>query len=113
MNSSCLLHDFFRSQPILSRHGRAKNMSLEIMSSKQNSVLVVDDEFSLRKVLRLSLAASGFAVEEARDGEEALGTVRGRPFDLVLLDINYARHERLRHLPKDSKNVSALRNRHG
>lgn len=56
--------------------------------SQQNSVLVADDELSLRKVLRLSLAASGFAVEEARNGEEALGTVRGHPFDLVLLDIN-------------------------
>jgi two-component system KDP operon response regulator KdpE len=58
------------------------------MSLQQSSVLVVDDELSLRKVLRISLAASGFAVEEARNGEEALGTVRGHPFDLVLLDIN-------------------------
>jgi two-component system, OmpR family, KDP operon response regulator KdpE len=58
------------------------------MSSQQNSVLVVDDELALRKALRLSLSASGFTVEEARSGEEALGTVRGHPFDLVLLDIN-------------------------
>ncbi len=58
------------------------------MLSPQNSVLVVDDELALRKALRLSLTSSGFAVEEARNGEEALGTVRGRPFDLVLLDIN-------------------------
>src|ERR1700690_1105969 len=58
------------------------------MSSQQNSVLVVDDEPALRKALRTSLIASGFTVEEARDGEEALETVRHRPFDLVLLDIN-------------------------
>jgi two-component system, OmpR family, KDP operon response regulator KdpE len=58
------------------------------MLSQQNSVLVVDDQFTLRTVLRSSLAASGFAVEEARNGEEALETVRGHPFDLVLLDIN-------------------------
>jgi two-component system KDP operon response regulator KdpE len=58
------------------------------MSLQRSSVLVVDDELSLRKALRLSLAASGFAVEEARNGEEALGTVRAQPFDLVLLDIN-------------------------
>src|ERR1019366_6203670 len=58
------------------------------MSLQQSSVLVVDDEFSLRKVLRTSLAASGFDVEEARNGEEALETVREHPFDLVLLDIN-------------------------
>jgi two-component system KDP operon response regulator KdpE len=58
------------------------------MQSQSNSVLVVDDEPSLRKALRTSLIASGFAVEEARNGEEALGTVRRHPFDLVLLDIN-------------------------
>src|SRR5579863_7527072 len=58
------------------------------MSSPQNSVLVVDDEPALRKALRTSLIASGFAVEEARDGEEALLSARRQPFDLVLLDIN-------------------------
>ena len=61
---------------------------MPIMSSQQSSVLVVDDEPALRKALRTSLIASGFAVEEARDGEEALLTARRHPFDLVLLDIN-------------------------
>ena len=58
------------------------------MPLQQNSVLVVDDEPSLRKALRSSLAASGFTVEEARNGEEAVGSVQQHPFDLVLLDIN-------------------------
>ena len=58
------------------------------MSSQPPNVLVVDDEPSLRKTLRTSLAASGFAVAEARTGEEALGVVQQQPFDLVLLDIN-------------------------
>jgi two-component system KDP operon response regulator KdpE len=58
------------------------------MSSQRSSVLVVDDEFALRKTLRTSLSVSGFAVEEARNGEEAVGTVRRHPFDLVLLDVN-------------------------
>jgi two-component system, OmpR family, KDP operon response regulator KdpE len=58
------------------------------MSSQSPNVLVVDDEPSLRKTLRTSLAASGFAVAEARTGEEALGVVQQQPFDLVLLDIN-------------------------
>src|SRR6266849_4991496 len=58
------------------------------MSLHQNSVLVVDDESALRKALIASLTASGFTVEEARNGEEALGTVERRRFDLVLLDIN-------------------------
>ena len=58
------------------------------MSPQHNSVLIVDDEAALRKALRASLMASGFAVEEARNGEEALQTVRQKAFDLVLLDIN-------------------------
>jgi two-component system KDP operon response regulator KdpE len=56
------------------------------MSLEKSSVLVVDDEPSLRKTLHTSLSVSGFAVEEARNGEEAVGTVQRHPFDLVLLD---------------------------
>lgn len=52
------------------------------------SILVVDDEPSLRKVLRTSLAATGFFVEEARSGEEAVLAVQRRSYDLVLLDVN-------------------------
>jgi two-component system KDP operon response regulator KdpE len=58
------------------------------MLQPHGSVLVVDDEAALRKALRTSLTASGFTVEEASNGEEALGTVRTQPFDLILLDIN-------------------------
>src|SRR6202790_159220 len=52
------------------------------------SVLVVDDEPALRKTIRASLAASGYTVEEAGTGGEALGAIQRQPFDLVLLDIN-------------------------
>jgi len=58
------------------------------MPSPQTKVLVVDDEAALRKALRTSLVASGFAVEEARSGEEAVDAVQRSNFDLVLLDIN-------------------------
>ena len=56
--------------------------------STHHLVLVVDDEPSLRKVFRTSLTASGFAIEEARSGEEAVEILPQHPFDLVLLDIN-------------------------
>ena len=51
-------------------------------------LLVVDDEPTLRKALRTSLAVSGFEVTEARSGEEALTILRQDPADVVLLDIN-------------------------
>ena len=56
--------------------------------TRKFSVLVVDDEPPLRKVLNTSLSARGFAVEEAGNAERALGVARQRHFDLVLLDIN-------------------------
>ncbi len=55
------------------------------------SVLVVDDEAALRRTIRASLATSGFAVEEAGTGTEALAAIQQRPFDLVLLDVNMPR----------------------
>jgi two-component system, OmpR family, KDP operon response regulator KdpE len=58
------------------------------MPSQSTSVLIVDDESSLRRTLRTSLSASGFTVEEARNGEEALSIVQQRVLNLVLLDIN-------------------------
>jgi len=52
------------------------------------SILVVDDEPSLRKVIRASLAAGGYAVEEVGTGTDAVGLLQRRSFDLILLDIN-------------------------
>jgi two-component system, OmpR family, KDP operon response regulator KdpE len=52
------------------------------------SILVVDDEPALRKVIRASLAAGGYSVEEVGTGTDAVGLLQRRSFDLVLLDIN-------------------------
>src|SRR5258707_13807943 len=52
------------------------------------SVLVVDDEPALRKTIRASLAASGYAVQEAGTGGEAVGAIQRQVFDLGLLDVN-------------------------
>jgi len=56
--------------------------------TQKSSVLVVDDEPPLRKVLQTTLTVRGFAVEEAGSAERALELVSQRPFDMVLLDIN-------------------------
>jgi len=54
------------------------------------SVLVVDDEASMRRILRRTLEAEKFHVEEAPDGESALRLIqtRAEPFDLVLTDLS-------------------------
>jgi|SRR5579864_6073364 len=54
----------------------------------QFKALVVDDERTLRSVLRTCLTAGNFSVEEAGSGEEALKLMSEGAFDIVLLDIN-------------------------
>jgi two-component system KDP operon response regulator KdpE len=51
------------------------------------SVLVVDDEPQIRRVLRPSLAASGYEVFEAATGREALAAITAKTPDLVILDL--------------------------
>ena len=50
-------------------------------------ILIVDDERVVRKGLKALLAGEGFAVREARDGEEALSAIAAKRPDLVLLDV--------------------------
>jgi len=51
-------------------------------------VLVVDDEEQIRRVLLAVLVDAGYAVVEAKDGQEAVEMpMRQRP-NLVLLDVN-------------------------
>ena len=51
------------------------------------TILVVEDEPTLRETLVDALAADGFRVVAAADGREALTQFRGERPDLVLLDI--------------------------
>lgn len=58
------------------------------MSRDNSTVLIVDDERSIRLSLRTILSGLGFVVIEAARGEEALSLIRTAQFDVVLLDIN-------------------------
>ncbi len=51
------------------------------------TVLVVDDEESIRTTVRDVLAKHGSEVDIAREGNEALAMVRQRAYDLVITDI--------------------------
>lgn len=52
------------------------------------TILIVDDEPQIRRVLRTTLSSQGYTVVEARTGEEALEKIRAERIDLVLLDVN-------------------------
>jgi len=52
-----------------------------------STILLVDDEESVQKLLTYPLERDGFRVVPARDGEEALRLFAAEPVDLVVLDI--------------------------
>lgn len=51
-------------------------------------ILVVDDDSDIQEVTRVILAGAGYEVVTLSSGPEALRALRGKSFDLVLLDIN-------------------------
>ena len=51
------------------------------------TVLLVDDEESVQKLLAYPLEREGYRVVQARDGEEALARYRAEAIDLVILDL--------------------------
>ncbi len=50
-------------------------------------VLVVDDDPSIRALIRLYLEGAGYGVAEAADGRQAMRRIAEQPPDLVVLDI--------------------------
>ena len=50
-------------------------------------VLVIDDEASIRKLLRSILELDGHEVEEADDGSSGIKKYRQNPSDLVITDL--------------------------
>src|SRR5438874_11320184 len=51
------------------------------------SILVADDEESIRWVLERACGQQGHTVVAVGSGTEALGALRARPFDVALVDI--------------------------
>jgi len=50
-------------------------------------ILIVDDELSLRRLMRLYLTKAGFTVAEASTGPEALAAFRRGNVDLAIVDV--------------------------
>ncbi|BCG60921.1 response regulator transcription factor [Paenibacillus sp. URB8-2] len=50
-------------------------------------VLIVDDEWNMRNLLRIYLMKEGFQIKEAATGLEALSMVKKHSFDIILLDV--------------------------
>src|SRR5271166_4881613 len=55
---------------------------------ENRTVLLIDDEPQIRRVLRTSLSSQGANVLDVQNGEEALELLKHQTVDLVLLDLN-------------------------
>jgi signal transduction histidine kinase len=66
---------------------KTKETATPSSSEQKKTILVVDDEAPLRKLLREQLEAEGYIVREAKDGWDALTQVRKQSPDLIILDV--------------------------
>ena len=51
------------------------------------SVLIIEDDPRIRRVVQMTLQREGLEVTEAATGEEGLDRIGERPFDVILLDL--------------------------
>ncbi len=58
---------------------------------RQSRLLVADDQPDVIEALRLLLKAEGYEIETASSPRAVVEAVQAREFDLVLMDLNYAR----------------------
>ena len=55
------------------------------------NVLIADDQPDVLEALRLLLKAEGYRIESAASPSGILGAIEARDFDIVVMDLNYAR----------------------
>ncbi len=58
------------------------------MTNGERKILIVDDEASIRKLLRRKLASAGYVCQEAISAEQALSILKDDQFRLLILDVN-------------------------
>ncbi len=70
------------------------------MPSQRETLLIVDDEAPIRKLLRRKLSGEGYQCEEADGAEQALNMLATNPIALVILDIKMPGKSGIELLPK-------------
>jgi two-component system OmpR family response regulator len=57
-------------------------------ATRDETILVVEDEDPIRELVTTALRFTGFTVEPVGSGREALAEARNVPYDLIVLDVN-------------------------
>ena len=77
------------------------------MKPELEKILIIDDEASLRHMLRLVLEREGYRISDASNGLEALARLDREPFDLILCDVRMPEMDGLAFLREAIKRVPA------
>src|SRR5579862_7614017 len=75
-----------RTDPHFDSRFRWRKRGRQVIENR--TILLIDDEPQIRRVLRTSLSSQGANVLDVQNGEEALDILRREPIDLILLDMN-------------------------
>ncbi len=60
---------------------------MSILADDRKTILIVDDEERIRRLLRMYLEKENYIIEEAADGQEGLDLALEEDYDLILLDL--------------------------
>jgi len=69
------------------KKANANDKSIEGMPDQRETLLIVDDEAAIRRVLCQKLSREGYQCEEADSAEQTLNTLATSPVALIILDI--------------------------
>ena len=72
-------------------------------------ILAIDDEASMRRLVRRALEGAGHTVMEAANGRDGIALLRARPADLVITDIVMPEMEGIETIRTIRREFSALR----
>lgn len=68
-------------------HEWARSKQKEALQMSKESILIVEDEEKILRLLELELEIEGYQIGKAMDGNEALEAYRSGKWDLILLDV--------------------------
>ncbi|AMW28251.1 response regulator [Arthrospira platensis] len=74
-------------QSLINHLTNEKHQDNQSIGEHKKTILIVDDDPSIRELLRQELDAEGYNVRLAKDGREAISQIKQNPPDLVILDI--------------------------
>jgi FixJ family two-component response regulator len=77
--------------PVRRSGGRSHYGRMKTSNPAATRVLVADDQPDVREALRLLLKNEGYEIQAAASPAEILAALEAQEFDIVLMDLNYAR----------------------